>query len=436
VMTPDQELMELEHSSWFQLVSSSESPTACKATALRHGFVHYSEKSCATGAQRRARSEEPRGEADQEAIAFARYVATFHFGRRGSALSHADGVLKTPTNAREKLTALTMSCGMPDDEERTAVEQVAPQGAKSFPDPQVAEVATETPLSTPRSIYSEHAIETPICSPRQFSASAPVSPMRPAVATGLQSPFEPTSRKTRANSWADVALTPTQMRADAPAFVPHPPCGPLSTVPPSTKTVAMEPPKPVQMPPVSPQAYSFLKQREAGTRVPTVPPPSSPPPPIDNGPPGAFHMPPPRGNPGCNAGLLQLHQHIPLPPTASSQLTHTLSAALEEHVQAHQLSSYTSERGRSSSNGSCSTTAPPSGEEFFAPLPPALASLKKWKGQAAGARGWKGNGAYEAMRTVSNVNHTDGSPKSSQKARAGEQHSRNVSWRAKHSSGK
>mmetsp|Transcript_18953 Transcript_18953/g.30773 ORF Transcript_18953/g.30773 Transcript_18953/m.30773 type:complete len:426 (+) Transcript_18953:112-1389(+) len=331
-----EELQELELGSCFELVSTSESKLS-KATALRYGFVHLSGSDVGTSSPRRAYSAEPRGSKEVEDIAFARYVATFHFSsRRSSVAAAAEGGLKTPTGARQKLADLAspcLACGPSPErpEDLQLDEQSEGEGSAA------AEAIASEQVSSPHGADGSAALDDAkeLCPPD----------------------------------------SPTRMRADAPTFVPQSvrciPL-PLSTMPPSSPSQHLEagarvpPPPPPSPPPLVAQTQAFNKSpphRHAGkgsswrSRQPV--------------PMKAFHR-----SSGSASSWRDCDENIP-PPPELPKLTHALLGRVDKRVQAPRYSDFhASERDgtalETASHGSCSnsTTAPPSLDEVLLPQPP------------------------------------------------------------------
>lgn len=380
----------LELGSYFELVSSPEGRDG-KVAALRHGFVHLRGNSATPPRRRRALSAEVRSCFEAEELAFARYVATFHFCRtseiEGAAAFPASGG-KTPTGARRALVEFAMpavatgdsSCGGDDAEASTkdteepfssqptptAVGATPPQSAASATD--VVETCKEEPSSCAMPV-----VAATTCAPSTVASS----PTADLPAQSCSAPRKP-----------ELTLpVPVRMRKDAPTFVPgafgppqsaaaQPPVrrGPLSTAPTMrTPTMICGVSPSSQMPPNSPSG-SF----EAGSRVPP-PPPASPPRVVaPAAPPGAFHSPPPRGTggPSCMSPLPQAFysppgpapshkniERVPMPPPmAAPKLTHAL---LRDHPKCRQAASVKDDSEYASA--SSSTTAPSSVEEASDP---------------------------------------------------------------------
>lgn len=296
-----EELAELELGSCFELVSSAHG-RQCKVAALRHGFVHLSESEAAPLGHRRSRSAEPRTQAEAEAMAFERYVATFHFAWRKEALNPRDGVLKSPTGARQKLAELAL-----------------PQGFSAFSIHPESEKHQCEPLS-------------PVSTADSFNIDNEAFPVEVALVPEVPAVSPPGS--------------PSRLRADAPAFVPGVAAkGPLLTLPQGRTHGTVE--STGQAPVVTafglgPSAYSYINQREAGARAAPPPPPSAPP-----------RLMAPSGPLG----------QIPRPPAAAPKLTQALLESARR-TQHHRLS-FNGAMLETASHGSCSssTTVPSSAEE-------------------------------------------------------------------------
>jgi len=290
----------LEESSCFDLVEAVKTnglkEDTRKVAALRHGFVHVDGadlmEAASPSRRRRAKSAEPRPVSEAEELAFARYVATFHF-------LHSESAPASPTDSPADCKSfMPKTPTTPGNARRALLEFATP--VKTFADPGEIEPAPE--LKLPPAVETKRIPDFPL---GVFTTPVKESVPRPV-------------RTASSFNAAAAAFSPTRMsesdrsrlRAEAPSFVPScptPPASggtqwrPLSTVPPSAR------------------AGTF----EAGARMLVTPPPPSPPPaPVSVAPSipqGQFRSPAPLHCPGspCHSVPLGIaFSHFPQTPVA------------------------------------------------------------------------------------------------------------------------
>jgi len=348
----------LELGSCFHLVSPTVGQKPQKEMMLRHGFLHVRDSSGSptrspTG--RRSVSAEPRPPTDEEELAFARYVATFHFSKEE---------MRRPTKGQPALTGWSRTSSEPWTQPLSGLSRTSSEPWSQDSSSQGSCGGMESLIPGPRG-----------------TAAPPYTAEPPPVISRL--------------------------RADAPAFVPQATPAPVATPAMTFWTPRVEAPIKAETP--STPSPSKATRRLLGP-PPTTPPPLPPVEATDPTPPWSSQPEPANTPSPLQASSANLRQFEPsqqrrrwgdliddtAPPQASSpspppteQASQWKAAATTprrrldwEDVEDDDDETYY--RGAASeaqsedqvehaslaSHDSGSTTAPPSGEEALAPPQP------------------------------------------------------------------
>jgi len=182
----------LEQASCFALIA----PLG-EAAALRHGFVHL--RPCDSKVDepvrgRRARSCTARVSADDEDLAFERYVATFHFLRTrppadSAEPSKANDSFRAPTRARDALEKLTMmKAGELSEQDDVAEDGVSTVASTVTPN---SSLRADAPVFVPQAVALSTApparwfLPVSGAQPSEAGARVPPPPTAPPAVAGL-----------------------------------------------------------------------------------------------------------------------------------------------------------------------------------------------------------------------------------------------------------